>query len=138
MDKDFKLKTGDKVIWVDRVQNKKHTCIVKSSDYNIEQFESYCVCGEIVKVLRPREYKKVYEVEKEILDQEEKEYLSAVIRPFKNRVSYINKNYNFDEGNYLAIGIKNDSTICLPGFKEGTMYNGMKLHKKYTLKELGL
>lgn len=136
MDKNIKLKPGDKVIWIcGKDGNREYTSIITNNDYTIKQFEGD---DTVLKVLRPTGYKTVYEAEKAILDEEEKKYLSAVIRPFKNRVLYINKNCNFDEGNYLAISIKNDSTICLPGFKEGTMYNGMKLHKKYTLKELGL
>lgn len=140
MDKDFKLKTGDKVTWVDRVQNKKHTRIVKSSDYNIEQFESYCVCGEVVKVLRPTGYKTVYEVEKEILDEEEKKYLSALIKPFKNRVEYIIKKLSFckSAAEYIVIELINDHYIMLPYFDKRTMYKGMELEKEYTLKELGL
>lgn len=136
MDKDFKLKKGDKVIWATRGnKNNKYTSIITNSCYTVKEFEYN---DKVLKVLRPTGYKTVYEVKKEILDEEEKEYLSAVIRPFKNRVLYISKNCNFNEENYLAIRIKNDYTIYLPGFKKGTMYNGMELHKKYTLKELGL
>lgn len=136
MDKDFKLKPGDKVVWIrGKDGNHKYTNFITNNDYTIKQFEGN---DKVLKVLRPTGYRTVYETKKEILDQEEKEYLSAVIRPFKNRVLYINKNCNFDGANYLAIRIKNDYTIYLPGFKKGTMYNGMELHKKYTLKELGL
>ena len=67
-----------------------------------------------------------YIVEKEILDEKEKEYLSAVIRPFKDRIEFIAKRKMFDEA------------ISLPYFKKGTMYKGMELYKEYTLKELGL
>lgn len=77
-------------------------------------------------------------VEKEILDDVEKEYLSAVIRPFKNRISDIVKR-NFDsEKSYIVIHINDIETIFLPFFKKNTMYKGMKVDKKYTLKELGL
>lgn len=140
MNKDFKLKTGDKVTWVDRVQNKKHTRIVKSSDYNIEQFESYCVCGEVVKVLRPTGYKTVYEAKKEILDEEEKKYLSAVIKPFKKNVLYIVKVYDLYNGNHqlLTIALKGDRFIQFPSFEKDTMYKGMIPNRYYTLKELGL
>lgn len=76
-------------------------------------------------------------VEKEILDDVEKEYLSAVIRPFKNRISDIVKR-NFDsEKSYIAIHINSES-VYFPYFKKGTMYEGMEADKKYTLKELGL
>lgn len=140
MDKDFKLKTGDKVTWVDRVQNKKHTRIVKSSDYNIEQFESYCVCGEVVKVPRPTGYKTVYEVKKEILDEEERKYLSAAIKPFKKNVLYIVKVYNLynDYQQLLTIVLKGDRFIQFPSFEKDTMYKGMELNRGYTLEELGL
>ena len=76
-----------------------------------------------------------YIVEKEILDEKEKEYLSAVIRPFRDRVNYIAKRRMFDDS--ICIGL-NDEAISLPFFKKGTMYKGMELYKKYTLKELGL
>lgn len=75
--------------------------------------------------------------EKEILDEAEKRYLKAVIRPFKDKVEYIEKTYN-SRGEYIGIKIIHDSTIVLPYFNENTMYEGMKVEKKYTLKELGL
>lgn len=76
-----------------------------------------------------------YIVEKEILDEKEKEYLSAVIRPFKDRIEFIAKRRMFDD--YICIGLNNEA-MSLPYFKKGTMYKGMELNKKYTLKELGL
>ena len=102
------------------------------------------VHGKIIKIEEP-EYKTVYEKDKEILDKEEKEYLSAVIKPFRNRVESIQKKY-FLGKEYIKINIKpktqNNSSLIddmlLPYFKQGTMYKGMKLQKEYTLKELGL
>lgn len=76
-----------------------------------------------------------YIVEKEILDEKEKEYLSAVIKPFRDRVKYIKKVE--DIGEYITIGLK-DENLLFPYFDKGTMYKGMELDKKYTLKELGL
>ena len=77
------------------------------------------------------------EKNKPILDDVEKEYLSAVIRPFKNRISDIVKR-NFDsEKSYIAIHINSES-FYFPYFKKGTMYEGMEADKKYTLKELCL
>lgn len=73
----------------------------------------------------------------EILDEIEKEYLSAVIKPFRDRVEYIKKNYHI-EYEYISIYIKNDCNICFPSFKKGTMYKGMEQNKEYTLEELGL
>lgn len=76
-------------------------------------------------------------VEKEILDDAEKEYLSAVIKPFKGKVKYIRK-YDCPIREFIEIGISNDATITFPNFKKGTMYKGMEANKEYTLKELGL
>lgn len=78
-----------------------------------------------------------YIVEKEILDDVEKEYLSAVIKPFKDKVEYICKSDNWI-GEYINIKIAKDSTIVLPYFDKNTMYEGMEVRKEYTLEELGL
>ena len=75
--------------------------------------------------------------EKEILDEAEKRYLKAVIRPFKNRVINIRKRESYDNSYYIFICLY-DCNITLPMFKKGTMYNGMEEDKRYTLKELGL
>lgn len=77
------------------------------------------------------------EKNKPILDDVEKEYLSAVIKPFKGKVKYIRK-YDCPIGEFIEIGISNDVAITFPNFKKGTMYKGMKVNKEYTLKELGL
>ena len=78
-----------------------------------------------------------YIVEKEILDEEEKEYLSNVIKPFRYKVEYIIK-ITSSYSEYIKITIKKDSGLCFPNFKKGTMYKGMEIEKKYTLEELGL
>ena len=78
-----------------------------------------------------------YIVEKEILDEEEKEYLLNIIKPFKDKVRYIYKRGEL-RGEYIIIEIVKDSTIIFPYFKKNTMYKGMEANKRYTLKELGL
>lgn len=75
--------------------------------------------------------------EKEILDETEKKYLENVIRPFKEKVIYIEK-FGYSGKEFICIYIKNDSSINLPVFSKDTMYNGMKANKIYTLEELGL
>ena len=79
-----------------------------------------------------------YEEPKPILNTEEKAYLEAVIRPFKNRVDYIYKSEGIYESEFINIGLKCEVGIMLPIFTKGTMYKGMGPHKKYTLEELGL
>ena len=86
------------------------------------------------------------EYKEDILDEKEKTYLSAVIKPFRDRVKYIkkidmylgrNKNAEYILG---ELGNENDvvDAFSLPYFPEGTMYKGMKTEKQYTLEELGL
>lgn len=77
---------------------------------------------------------------KGILSDKEREYLSAVIKPFRDKVDYVKK-YSFENGEKESIGIsfKNDNGyFSFPVFEKGTMYTGMEKYKKYTLKELGL
>ena len=77
------------------------------------------------------------ELAKEILDETEKEYLNNVIKPFREKVTSIQKDGNRLK-EFIRIGIKNDADICLPYFETDTMYKGMKIYKEYTLSELGL
>ena len=94
---------------------------------------------KIVEVKRPVEYETIYKKPQEILDKEEKEYLSAVIRPFKNKITYISKKQSqFESGREIIVIYTNMRGGCLPSFRENTMYKGMELNKNYTLEELGL
>lgn len=83
------------------------------------------------------EVEKGYIVEKEILDDVEREYLLNIIKPFKDKVENICKNSHLF-GAYIRIGIRGEADILFPYFKKNTMYKGMEVDKKYTLKELGL
>lgn len=81
-----------------------------------------------------------------ILDDVEKRYLSAVIRPFRDNVKYIEKwEYHFSSGDFSQIFIRIENkwngdreNMIFPEFIKGTMYKGMEPEKKYTLDELGL
>lgn len=86
------------------------------------------------------------EVKEDILDKEENEYLSAVIKPFRDKVTHIAKTEDDIEWSY-AIMIRVDSKVVdddyyeffLPPFKRtSSMYKRMEVGKEYTLKELGL
>lgn len=74
-----------------------------------------------------------------ILDKVEKEYLGAVIKPFRDQIDYIEK-YSFDddEREFICIVFKDDNSFSFPNFKKGAMYAGMLPLKEYTLKEIGL
>ncbi len=74
-----------------------------------------------------------------ILDEAEREYLSAVIKPFKSDVAYIKKSRFFSEPlQFIYISLKDEWTIKLNLFEAGSQYKGMEEHKKYTVEELGL
>ena len=89
-----------------------------------------------------------YEAVVPLLTPKEKEYLSGVIYPFKNRVLSITKFSNklvTSEG--IVINVEPDKAfsayytsepIYLPYFKIGTMYKNLITDKNYTPKELGL
>lgn len=78
----------------------------------------------------------------QILGEAEREYLSSVIKPYKNKVTGITKVKDEYKENmrYIRITVRSVGTeyINLPWFKENTMYKGMKDLKDYTLEELGL
>ena len=78
------------------------------------------------------------EYEPKILDEKEKEYLSAVIKPFRKKVKYIEKRFWTPNLEYLSIRLKNNEFFAFPNFKKGKMYKGMEHDKYYTLEELGL
>ena len=77
------------------------------------------------------------EYKEPILTEEEREYLSAVIKPFRNEVLNIKKKSNYLA--WISIVMKDQEIIKLPFFeKSSEMYKGMELGKEYTLEELGL
>lgn len=72
-----------------------------------------------------------------ILDDVEKDYLSAVIKPFRRRIKYI-AIWEIDSKPFLHIELSGGDCMSFPNFKENTMYKGMEPKKRYTLDELGL
>lgn len=79
----------------------------------------------------------------DILTKEEKEYLSAVIKPFRNKVKYIVKFHDFIRNrDKIVIYYKPTSGLIksfeLPDFKSETMYKNMRLVQSYTLEDLDL
>ena len=79
------------------------------------------------------------ECKEPVLADVEKEYLSAVIKPFRKKVVYIKKNKNSSNGmQYLAIEICDDDYMYFPYLDDDEMYKGMEVNKEYSLEELGL
>lgn len=131
MNKNIKLKVGD-ILTYQINENVVETTVNGCAGKSIKEFENKS-SYKVLKLERPQT---IYEF-KEILDEKEKEYLSAVIKPFKNRIDYIKK-IDLTGREFIYIYLKNDEDIDFPYFKKGTMYKGMKLGRQYTLKELGL
>lgn len=77
------------------------------------------------------------EFKEPVLDEVERKYLSDVIKPFVHNVTYIVKRLS-GNGYYIAIIVNKFDVMNLPYFPNNTMYKGMKVDRRYTLKELGL
>lgn len=73
-----------------------------------------------------------------ILDDTEKEYLSAVIKPFRKKVMDVAKIQYRGERQSIRIRVSYGNCAVLPFFKNNTMYKGMEVGKYYTPEELGL
>ena len=79
------------------------------------------------------------EVKPEILDEKEREYLRAVIKPFRDMVESVSKLVGaMTNQEYIKIYLRNADYAFLPFFEPNQMYKGMKVDKQYSLKELGL
>lgn len=78
-----------------------------------------------------------------ILDDTEREYLKAVFKPFASRIKWVKKqccNERWVNMEYIKALMADpaDDYTCLPVFKAGTMYKGMKPDEKYSLDDLGI
>lgn len=84
--------------------------------------------------------RQIVKIPKPILDEKEKEYLSAVIKPFRNSVVAIIKCKYDDYYEFIQIEVNQEryEYVNLPNFKKDIMYKGMEIDIGYTLEELGL
>ena len=74
-----------------------------------------------------------------ILNDTEREYLTAVIRPFRKMIAYIVKAQDFDDGKQcIRIILQNGDGMHFPYLDDDEMYKGMEANKEYSLEELGL
>ena len=98
------------------------------------------VCPDNCKDCKKAAMKWLLEEYKEpVLDDVEREYLSATIKPFRKMIAYIVKAQDFDDGKQcIRIILQNGDGMRFPYFDDDTMYKGMKENKKYSLEELDL
>jgi hypothetical protein len=78
-----------------------------------------------------------------VLDEVERKYLSEVIRPFRKKITCISKVNHYGVGKqYICVETKDKDgfldSLNFPDFENDTMYKGMRVDRRYTLKELGL
>ena len=116
------------------------TCQMERMIHDITGF-NYCgsacdhctPCAEYVYKWLLSEYKEP------ILDDAEKEYLSAVIKPFRKMIAYIVKAQDFDDGKQcIRIILQNGDGMHFPYLDDDAMYKGMEVNKEYSLEELDL
>ena len=119
----YKLTKDGFMYWSDEYQRWNYTCGIEAL---------FLGKRRIVKISEP------------ILNEKEKEYLSAVIKPFRDKVISITNYYEESiDNNFIEIEVKQNycnenQYVSLPYFKKGKMYKGMEEYKKYTLEELEL
>ena len=119
--------------YVDTNEGNLQDLITDFMDGQDVDFSNYCGTDNMIALWWLLE-----EYKESILDEKERKYLSAVIKPFKVRwiIKHITKN---ECEEYVEIVFEDiHSDILFPNFKTGTMYKGMEAEKRYTPKELGL
>ena len=130
--KDIVLKKGD-IVYFENAKSR-----IVDEIYDERKLVQAWNVQDIIKIERPIKYETLYEAPKQILTQEEKEYLENVIRPFKEYKQIIKKAIGFYT-QYITIDLVTLSdTIHIPIMESGMKFKGMELDKEYTLKELGL
>lgn len=79
------------------------------------------------------------EIDKNILTDKEKEYLSSVIAPRQIYKEIVWVSKVFFDNHYCIVFCGNKTgRFSLPFFSDSNMYKGMKVGEEYTLEELGL
>ena len=115
----YKLTKNGFMYWSDDYQQWNYTCGIE---------ELFLGKRQIVKIPKP------------ILTEKEKDYLSSVIKPFRDSVVAIIKCKYDDYYEFIQIEVNQEryEYVNLPNFKKDIMYKGMEIDKGHTLEELGL
>lgn len=122
----------------DKIFNRINECELAKAIYFAKEGKM-ADCDRKCKLCRDACVRWLLEEAKEpVLDDVEREYLSAVIKPFRKKVMDVVKiQYS---GGRQSIRIRVSYCDCaeLLFFKNNTMYKGMEVGKYYTPEELGL
>ena len=127
-----------KIVFEDKFYGSNHFVLLKYYTEDLKDIDGEEE-NDIIKVERPVKYETVFERKEEILDETEKRYLASVIKPFRKRIQFIQKKKEITEINpYIRIVCEDNDKLVFPYITDNSMYKGMEVNKKYTLKELGL
>ena len=101
--------------------------------------EVYNVRDTLLK-MKGEAVKLTLKIQEPILDDAERKYLGGVIKPFRNKIKYIQKiaYVDYTKNQYLRFCMKNEPSWTMPLFEPNTIYKGMELNKQYSLDELEL
>ena len=102
------------------------------SEYDKAWKSSHSIYYEILAGKR-----EVIKLPKQVLTEKEKEYLSGVIKPFRNEVKYVVKDCD-EFGQYISISMQIGPSITVSIHDPEIDYIGMEARKEYELEELGL
>lgn len=128
-----KIKYGDRITY--EALNGNTLTIIAGKSFDGMNLADFTIkFGNIRTIERPH-YQKIYS--KEVLDTKEKEYLSAVIKPFRNKVNKITKR-QYRDIEWIYVSFANNDWFSLPAFNKNKMYKGMNGDRGYSLEELGL
>ena len=119
------IQVGDRVTYIDK---KGHKCILIVLEDKGELSDGKdSFIGEILKIERPKY--EIIEEKKELLTEEEKEFLKQYIKINNARVDFIKLDCNFD----LRI-----ETTNYVNYIKTNKFQGLEINRNYNLKELGL
>lgn len=127
---------------LEELTNNKNSLLRLEKDFKYSKEEWEKERFEILKEIEEVDkYFEELEKKRPKLTVEEKAYLSAVIKPFRDRVEFIKKR-SFSttkrgKVEYIAMDLGTDD-VCLPVFEKGKYYQGLELDREYDLEELGL
>ena len=129
---------------IEKIKEGKPTLLglVKDCKCSKEEWEDYKKCQlqekeEVDKYFKEKEK----EEQKPKLTDKEREYLSVVINPFRNKVNFIKKRggitLTMSDKEFIVVDLGIED-ISFPIFEKGEYYQGLEAEREYSLEELGL
>lgn len=128
-----KIKYGDRIVY--EALNGNTLTIIAGKSFDGMNLADFTIKFGNIRIIERPHYQKIYS--REILDTKEKEYLSVVIKPFRNKVNKVIKK-QYEDMEWIHVSFANNDWLSLPTFNKNKMYKGMNANRGYSLEELGL